>query len=357
MSNLKNRSIDVILENQHKSGAYIASPNFKTYNYSWLRDGSFIGYSMLITGNESSTLSFLEWVHEVVLRYKDKVNSLKLKLAKGIPITNEDYLPARYTLEGYVAEDDWPNFQIDGYGAWLWLLSEYIDETKDEYLIVRFQESIRLVLDYLNIVWQTHNYDCWEENGNKVHPSTLACIYGGIYSINKHLCEAELKTFAEDIKSFVLDEGVVEGRFTKHIGSKSIDSSLLWLSVPFGLVDVDDVIMKNTVKAIENNLYDEGGLKRFPEDTYYGGGQWILLSSWLGWYHSKMKNTVKAEEILKWVEKQADKRLNLPEQVLSNTNEPKYIKHWEDLWGKVANPLLWSHAMYLVLLDEVDNKG
>ena len=331
MSDLKNHSIDIILENQHKSGAYIASPNFKTYSYSWLRDGSFIGYSMLITGNESSTLLFLEWVHEVVLRYKDKVNGLKLKLTKGMPIANEDYLPARYTLEGYAAEDDWPNFQIDGYGAWLWLLSEYIDKTKDDYLIVRFQESIRLVLEYLNIVWQIPNYDCWEENGDKVHPSTLACIY-------------------------VLDEGVVEGRFSKYIGSKSIDSSLLWLSVPFGLVDVDDVIMKNTVQAIENNLYNEGGLKRFPEDTYYGGGQWILLSSWLGCYHSKMKNTAKAEEILKWVEKQADQYLNLPEQVLSNTNEPKYIKHWEDLWGKVANPLLWSHAMYLVLLDEVDNK-
>lgn len=355
MSDLKSRSIDVILKNQDDTGAYIASPNFKNYSYSWLRDGSFIGYSMLVTGNEASTLAFLEWVHEVVLRYKDKVEGLKRKTALRLKINPEDYLPARYTLDGYAAEDDWPNFQIDGYGAWLWLISEYIDKTKDEYLIVRFQESIRLVLDYLNIVWQIPNYDCWEENGDKVHPSTLACIYGGINSINKHLFEAELKSLAEEIKTYVLHHGVMDGRFTKYIGSKSVDSSLIWLSVPFGLVDIDDSIMKKTVTAIESALYDDGGVKRFPEDTYYGGGQWILLSSWLGWYHAKMNNKAKTTEILEWVEKQANHQLDLPEQVLSNTNEPSYIKHWEELWGKVASPLLWSHAMYLVLLDEVNN--
>ena len=30
--------------------------------------------------------------------------------------------PARFALDGSVVADDWPNFQIDGYGTWLWAL-------------------------------------------------------------------------------------------------------------------------------------------------------------------------------------------------------------------------------------------
>ena len=34
------RSIEVILQNQHSSGAYIASPAFSNYHYCWLREAA-----------------------------------------------------------------------------------------------------------------------------------------------------------------------------------------------------------------------------------------------------------------------------------------------------------------------------
>ena len=43
---LVEKSLEVIINNQSKSGAFIASPSFDTYAFSWLRDGSFIANSL-----------------------------------------------------------------------------------------------------------------------------------------------------------------------------------------------------------------------------------------------------------------------------------------------------------------------
>ena len=62
-------SIDVIKLNQHTSGGYVASPLFRPYAYSWLRDGTFIANAMDRVGETESAEQFYRWVHHVL---KDK---------------------------------------------------------------------------------------------------------------------------------------------------------------------------------------------------------------------------------------------------------------------------------------------
>jgi GH15 family glucan-1,4-alpha-glucosidase len=57
----------------------------------------------------------------------------------------------------------------------------------------------------------------------------------------------------------------------------------------------------------------------------------------------------KAQEILTWVEAQADERDNLPEQLPRTLIAPAYLETWRQRRGEIANPLLWSHAKYIVL--------
>ncbi len=349
MKNLKDISVDVILKNQSQNGAYVACPTFPTYQYSWLRDGSFIGYAMLLHGEVESCEKFLSWVNSTLLREKSKVLLLKKKLKGEEEIKPENFLPARYTLSGEEAMETWPNHQIDGYGAWLWLLSEYIERTeKTEYLSL-FKDSINLTINYLKITWNLPNYDCWEENGESIHSSSLSCVFGGISAINRHISRPDLTILAEKIRKCTLTL-TLGNRFKKNSFSTSIDSSLLWLSIPFYLVLPNDPIMEKTVNEIENKLLEKGGVKRYPGDSYYGGGQWVLLSCWLGWYYVITGKKEKALEIRNWVEKQADDQGYLPEQVLERINFPEKKTYWENRWGENARPLLWSHAMYLVLL-------
>lgn len=114
---LIDRSVALILEQQATSGAYIASPSFPTYAYSWLRDGSFIAHAIDRVGQHASAARFHRWVGAVLTRYESKVNDLTARSAAGETIALGEQMHTRFTLDGLEAEDEWTNCQIDGYGT------------------------------------------------------------------------------------------------------------------------------------------------------------------------------------------------------------------------------------------------
>ena len=352
MADMRANSIRIITESQSPQGAYVACPNFSQYRYCWLRDGSFIAYAMDRVGSHDSARLFHRWVDSVLLRKGGQVEKIADALAGGSPPNSWDMLPTRYRLDGLDENDDWPNFQLDGYGTWLWGLSEHLDRTGDMSLLADLQESIGIVLRYLALCWRMPSYDCWEEFGDRLHPSTLACLYGGLTAINRYLGRKDLAQLAGTIHDYILTCGVVSGRFAKSIGNPSVDANLLWLSIPFGVVATTDPLMLSTVNEIEKRLLHQG-VHRYPEDTYYGGGEWLLLACWLGWYYCRVNRAEAALPIKKWVESCATDQGELPEQINTHLNHPEYLSEWEKRWGAVATPLLWSHAMYLVLLEEL----
>ncbi len=350
---LKKKSIEVIKTYQHESGAYVASPNFENYKFSWLRDGSFIAYAMDTVDEFESAYKFYCWVDHVILNHEDKYHLLIQKTNTNQKLSPKDFLACRYTLVGQEANDEWPNFQIDGYGTWLWGLSEHIKKTNNTSLLQEFAKSIEITINYLMKFWDLPNSDCWEENEDKIHPSTLACVYGGLTAINDFYQRDDIKDTTVRIKKFLLEHAIYDNRITKYIGSTSVDASLLWLTVPFNVFAPTDSYMMNTVGEMEKLILHKGGVHRYPEDTYYGGGEWLLLSSWLGWYYTLTGRMEEARKQLEWVEKQADDQGFMTEQVLDHVNNTDYIDKWIKQWGPVAKPLLWSHAMYLVLHENV----
>ncbi len=350
--NLRSHSIDVIRSGQYHTGAYIASPNFATYHYSWFRDGAFIAYGMDRAGQHDSALAFHRWVDRTLHGMAPKVEALERKAAAGEEIAPHEWLHCRYTLDGHEGAEDWGHFQLDGYGTWLWSLCEHVRMTGRPELLAEFAGSIDLVIRYLSRFWTRPNYDSWEEHGEHVHPSTLACLYGGLHAINEHRRSPEIEATCAEIKGYVLRQFVHEGRLTKFADGRSVDANLLWVSVPFGLLDPTDPIMTATVAELERRCVT-GGVHRYPEDTYYGGGEWLILTAWLGWYYARVGDRKRALELLGWVESHADGAGDMTEQVTERVNDPSMVQPWLERWGPVAKPLLWSHAMYLVLLDEV----
>jgi GH15 family glucan-1,4-alpha-glucosidase len=45
---------------------------------------------------------------------------------------------------------------------------------------------------------------------------------------------------------------------------------------------------------------------------------------------------------------------SLPEQVPNHLLAPELRDQWIERWGPVANPLVWSHAMFLKLAIELN---
>ena len=73
MASLVQHSLAVLLRNQDASGAFLASPNFPTYQYSWFRDGSFISYALDLAGCTQDADRFHLWCAKTVLRHADKI--------------------------------------------------------------------------------------------------------------------------------------------------------------------------------------------------------------------------------------------------------------------------------------------
>ncbi len=147
------------------------------------------------------------------------------------------------------------------------------------------------------------------------------------------------------------------GAFAKWDGNPEVDGSLLWLAAPYGLVDPRSARFAATLSRIEADVVSPaGGMHRYRSDTYYGGGEWILLTAALGRVYLRRGadgDRERAAACLRWIEAQAGSDLALPEQVATYALHPERITEWEERWGPSARPLLWSHASYLALRHEL----
>ncbi len=349
MNDLFQNSIKIILQNQTPSGAYVACPDYPTYHYCWFRDGSFIAYAMDLVGEHESAERFHNWAATVVNARSHVVQRAKTKAQRSEALTAADYLHTRYSPDGGEAVgEEWPDFQTDGFGTWLWALGEHLS-LSGKPIPEAWEHAAGLAADYLSVLWQHPCYDSWEEHPDKIHLYTLAAIYGGLQA-HARLADRDHKDTLQAIKTFVQKNGEKEGYFVKFIGSDVVDANLLGLATPYRLVSPDHDAMLATAAKIEQTLSCKGvGIHRYATDTFYGGGEWVLLTGWLGWYYTEIGKTDQARAILRWIESQADKNGYLPEQVANNLNDPNYFAPWAKRWGPIASPLLWSHAMYIIL--------
>jgi GH15 family glucan-1,4-alpha-glucosidase len=374
-NDLYQQSIRIILQNQSWSGAYIASPNFPSYRFCWLRDGSFIAHAMDIAGEHDSARKFHCWVGQVVRRHADKVETLEKDLADGRGVSDHNFLHTRFTAEGEEAsqDDPWGNFQIDGYGTWLWALLAHAQMTGAIDLLRELSDAIRVTIRYLCLTWQLPNYDCWEEHPEYLHSYTLGAVLAGLISAIE-MVEAgwleedieRLRSTAAEVRHFLLKYGTHAGQIVKHIEpsakgrdigpvvTSGVDASLIALVTPYHLFSPEDPLISATLQSIEKDLHRPGGgMYRFKNDTYYGAGEWLLLTAWLGWYYVQRGLLSSAQDLLIWIEQQADGKGNLPEQVSRHTLSPDYVGPWIQKWGPIASPLLWSHAMYIILAKAI----
>ncbi|GAB5491874.1 MAG: hypothetical protein Phog2KO_20890 [Phototrophicaceae bacterium] len=358
MENLDKISITVIRDNQATSGAYIASPTFSQYGYSWYRDGMWIAHSMDCAGQHDSASAFHRWAANTINLHAPKIEALLDKINRGQQLVETDYLPTRFTVDGAIGQDDWTDFQLDGYGAWLWGAVQHCQNYQPD-LWQDIRAAIALLVRYLEAIWHYPNYDCWEEFRHQQHISTFAALYGGLKAVAEYEPELVPPHLPELIRTYTLSNGVTsDGYFMKFMGNHEVDASLLWTAIPFGLVTIDDPIFSKTLAKIETDLYrKDGGVYRYCADTYFGGGEWLLLATWLAWAYIELEKYTEAQAILDWVRAQADEKGHLPEQVDGYLLDASYYDGWVEKWGTSASPLLWSHAMLLIVESRMREKS
>lgn len=358
------RSLAVILENQQPGGGYLACPVMPDYQYSWFRDGAFIAYALTLDGARApahykgsmtaqwdSAARFHSWCADMINRRADKLERSIERALAGKPLTLADTLNARYRDNGESGPADWPEFQLDGPGAWLWSLAKFVEHAHIDPLPAAWEQAVKTTARYLAALWPTPCYDCWEELGNNIHISTLAAIYSGLVAAQRLIPGLDLDDTPQQIRDFVLTHGLTPGgELAKSCGVDMVDANLLSVGVPYNLLSPTDPIMQRTVERIERDLHaPNSGIHRHVQDVYYGGGAWVLLALWLAWYYLEVGYLEQAEKLMAWSEQQADEHDHLPEQVNTVMLAPAHYEGWVKRRGVIANPLLWTHAKYLIV--------
>jgi len=378
-------SVDLIARCQAASGAYVAAPGYGTYAYSWLRDGAFIAASMDAHGRSDSAEAFHRWVAGSIERHASKVERLEEEVEVALkgtgdplrPLDDRYALHTRFTIDGEEAEGHWGDFQLDGYGFWLTSVARHLSMTRSD--PGPLTHAIDLVRRYLALTWQLPCFDCWEEYPTQRHTTTWAAVAQGLRTtsglgadasargteagITRRLISAAgpaaiLRKFvdAPDPRSSQQvievpdepDEAIAgHERIGRPLHRDAVDGSALLVLGNFGPFEPSGDVVTHTLRAIDDALVVGGGVHRYLEDEFYGGGVWVVLGGALATVLAT-RDAPRAREVLAWVEAQADSSGGLPEQVSTDLCAPRSLSVWTERWGPPAQPLLWSHAMYLL---------
>lgn len=349
-------SVESILRLQSDSGAFIASPDFAEYHYSWLRDGSFCAYALDRAGEHDASRRFHSWVDGAVKGISEIIDDVIGRHERGEVLDPAHMPPARFALDGTtVIDDDWPNFQIDGYGTWLWSLGQHLLITDRDDIPEEYRASVKRVGRYLASFALSPCYDVWEESGSALHTSTLACVYGGLTTAARLLHDDELLARAEVVKERVIESANQLGLFSKSNENADVDASTLWLSTPFRVVEPTDRLFARTVATIEESLSLIGGIRRYPTDIYFGSGAWPVLTASLGWHYLTLGDLDGARRCLQWISDRFDDEGRLGEQFGGELRDAPHYDEWVARWGPAAKDLTWSHAMYVVLSNALES--
>ena len=235
LRSLASHSLAVIRDGQSSSGAYVASPTFPVYRYSWFRDGAFIADAMSRAGEIDSAEAFFGWCARVLNDRTTAVHELLARSRAGERIPPGDFLHTRYTLDGADSPERWETFQLVGYGAWLWALDNHAHRHRTS--VEPYREAIALSVEYLVEFWSEPCYDWWEEHVAERHTSTLAAIHAGLRAAKRlealpTTLAARADTAAIQIREAVETRGIHQGRLTKWLDGTDLDASLIACATP-----------------------------------------------------------------------------------------------------------------------------
>ncbi|MEO8094134.1 MAG: glycoside hydrolase family 15 protein, partial [Pseudolysinimonas sp.] len=256
----------LILSLQDVGGAYPASPTFSVYRgYAWLRDGAFIADGMSSAGAVDSATAFFDWCNRMLVLCEGRIGQIVSAAASGTPVEDQNMLPTRFAIDEAADETDWWDFQLDGYGLWVWAAIAHAERHGLDGS--RWRRGIELTIDYLVSSWNRPCYDWWEEHVEEVHVSTLGSVIAGLRAaagapfIDADRAAAASGT-AEAASELLMTHGTSQGHLIKWIGSTEVDASLASLFGPLGVVEASGPLGLSTIAELDRQLTVGGGVHR-----------------------------------------------------------------------------------------------
>jgi GH15 family glucan-1,4-alpha-glucosidase len=308
------------------SGAIVAAPTFGLpeapggernwdYRFTWVRDSVLVLNALLWSGSQEEAHSFGNWIANAVggapgqlqimygIRGERRLTEVELDWLSG-------YGGARPVRIGNGAYDQ---FQLDVLGELAQVMYQYCQLLGR--LPDRMRKGFEMIARRVAGEWDQPDHGIWEMRGPKQHftASKVAAwvvIDRWIKLIDEHklaVDKTEWVELRETIFEDVCRRGFdpVRNTFTQYYGSTTVDASLLFIPQS-GLLPADDPRVVGTVKAIEEELLQDGLVLRYRTEAGVDGlageeGVFLACSFWLANTYHEMGRDQEARELFERV--------------------------------------------------------
>lgn len=372
------RSLAIIRVHTDNRGGIIASSDTDilnqgrdTYGYVWPRDAAFAAHALDRAGYVDATQRFFMFMKEC--------------------LEPDGYLMHKYRVDGVLGSSWHPwvqggelklPIQEDETALVLFMLWKHYELARDlEFIESLYNPFIEPMADFMctyideETGLPSGSYDLWEEKyGASTY--TAAAVYGALNAaaelsalLGKRNKALEYRDRAlllkKSILTYLYDAG--SGMFVKLARNdgdsrrtdRTVDMSSFHGLTLFGVLDPFDKRVTTAFEKVQEVLKvptDCGGYMRFVDDNYYRTAAdappnaWCVTTLWVAQYYIRVaqnkRELKQAHELLQWV---CDRALGsgiLPEQIHPYTGAPLS-----------AAPLVWSHAEFVITVDEYLTKA
>jgi alpha,alpha-trehalase len=263
------------------------------YRFTWMRDSTFTLQALHYLNLDWEADEFMQFIADL-----EPNDDGALQIMYGIDGRRDLTESTRDELSGYagaspvrVGNGAFDQRQNDVFGAVLDSIRVHTE--RSQRLPRRLWPIVQSQAECATRIWQNPDQGIWEARGAPQHyvssrlmcwvaldrASKLAAIRG-----DRGLEEAWRGT-ADEIKSDILEHGVVDGVLRQHYDTEALDASTL-LAPIFGFLPPDDDRVRKSVEAIANDLTEDGFVLRYrtgeTDDGLSGKeGSFLICSFWL----------------------------------------------------------------------------
>ena len=245
------------------------------YRYCWLRDASMTLGSLLRSGYRHEASLWRSWLLRAVAGDpKDLQIVYAVDGGRDLPERELDHLagyqgsaPVRIG-NGAVGQQ-----QADVFGEVLAALhlarATGLEDSADSWSLQR------VLVEHLAERWQKPDHGIWEIRGEPrhfTHSRVLVWVAfdRAVRAVEENGLEGPVerwRTIRDEVRAEILERGVdrERGTFTQHYDTTEVDASLLVLP-GLGFIDGRDELMLGTIRAIEEDLLEDGLVRRYRTD-------------------------------------------------------------------------------------------
>jgi GH15 family glucan-1,4-alpha-glucosidase len=265
------------------------------YRYCWLRDSTFTLNALLLAGYDDEAIAWREWLLRAAAGCPEDLQVLySVTGTRRLDEYEVDWLPGyKGAAPVRVGNAASRQFQLDVYGEVMDTLHlARVAGLEPEPAAWRIQVAL---LQFLGTNWQQPDEGIWEVRGPRrhfTHSKVMAWV-----AFDRAIKDVEMfgltgpvarwRQMRDAIHAQVCAEGFDSQRntFVQSYGSPHLDASMLLIPL-VGFLPPDDLRVRGTVNAIENNLVVDGLVLRYSGATGVdalspGEGTFLPCSFWL----------------------------------------------------------------------------